>query len=70
MMNPTGSYLPSSCWWYLDLVTPDVPGLCKVWIGCPIGRYDHSLVGIVLALLLSASGFDFSQGVVSNLREN
>ena len=34
--------------------TDDIPDLCKVRVGCPIGRPDHSHIGIVLDLSLGA----------------
>ena len=54
----------------MDLVRSDVPDLCKVRVGCPIGRSDHSHVSIVLDLSLGAAGFDFSQEVVLKSRVN
>ena len=39
----------------------DVPDLCKVRVGCSIGRSDHSFVSIVL---------DFSQEVLLKSRVN
>ena len=48
----------------LDLVMSDVPDLCKVQVGCPIGRSDHSHIGAVLDLSLGAPCFDFGQVVV------
>ena len=42
----------------------DVPDLCKVRVGCPIGKSDLSHAGIVLDLSLGAPGFDFSLEVV------
>ena len=54
----------------LDLVMSDVLDLCKVRVGCPIGRSDHSHVGIMLNLPLGAPGFDFSQDVVLKSRVN
>ena len=51
-----------------DLVTSDGPDLCKVLVGCPIERSDHSHVGIVLDMSLGAPSFDFSQDVVLKSR--
>ena len=48
----------------------DVPDLCKVRVGCLIGRSDHPHVGIVLDLSLGAPGVDFSQEVVLKPRVN
>ena len=50
----------------LALVWFDVPDLCKVRVGCPIGRSDHSHVGIVLHWSLGSPGFDSSQEVVKS----
>ena len=54
----------------MDLVLSDVPYLCKVRVGCPIGRTGNSHVGIVLDLSLGAPGFDLSQEVVLKSRVN
>ena len=50
----------------LDLVMSNVPDLCKVLVGCPIGRSDQSHVGIGLVLLLGSPGCNFSHGVMLN----
>ena len=45
----------------------DVRDLC---LGCPVGRYGHSHVVIVINLSLGALGIDFSQEVVLKSRIN
>ena len=47
----------------LDLVMPDVPDVCKVRVGCLIGRSNHFHVGIVLNLSPGAPRIEFSQEV-------
>ena len=46
----------------IDMVISDVSDLCKVRVGCPIARSDHSHVGIVIDLSLGAPGIDFYPG--------
>ena len=44
--------------------------LCEVRVVCPIGRFYHSHVSIVLDLSHGAPGFDLSHEVVLESREN
>ena len=48
LMYSTGSWLNSSSCFFPELFMSAVPDLCKVRVSCPIGRSNHSHVGILL----------------------
>ena len=54
----------------LDLVLTNVPDLCRVVVGGPIGKSDHSHIDLTLNTSARAPGFDCSHEVLLKTRVN
>ena len=54
----------------LDLILSNMPDLCRVTVGCCIGKSDHNFVSLTINLSARVPGFDSAQRVPLKTRVN